>query len=133
MKLANDTLTIIGSYLDTEEDTTAYTYTVIPGISWYSTIKTSVGDTGLKSGNLFTIRIPKESGDAVGTYVDPGSYTGAAGTFTLRQGDVIVRGAVSGMSPAQALKANPGSSFRIMGVTDNRRAPNAPHWKVTGA
>ena len=55
--------------------------------------------------------------------------------FTLKQGDVIVKGIVpdSIVTPVQATKAYPDTSFTIKGVTDNRRAPNAKHWKVVGA
>lgn len=138
MKLCGDTLTLFNARLDKVNDTTVYEKTVISGISWYSTIKTVVGDTGLKSANQFTIRIPIDADFSGKAYSDPASYTGAedvSGLFTLRQGDVIVKGAVpsSIITPAQVHKAYPDTAFTIQGVTDNRRAPNAKHWRVVGA
>lgn len=138
MKLCEDTLTLFNARLDKVNDTTVYEKTVISGISWYSTIKTVVGDTGLKSANQFTIRIPLDADFSGKAYCDPASYTGAedvSGLFTLRQGDVIVKGAVpsSITTPVQAHKAYPDQAFTIQGVTDNRRAPNAKHWRVVGS
>ena len=138
MRLANDVLTLFNSRFDKEYDRTVYEKTIIRNISWYSTIKTAVADTGLKSANTFTIRIPIEADAGGKSYTDPVSYASAddvSGLFTLRQGDTIVKGAVPETieTPAQAHKAYPDTAFTIMGVTDNRRAPNAKHWRVVGA
>lgn len=138
MKLCGDTLTLFNARLDQTEDCTVYEKTVISGISWYGTVKTTVGDTGLKSANQFTIRIPTDADFGGKAYCDPASYTEAgdvSGLFTLRQGDVIVKGSVPATitTPAQAHMAYPDTSFTIQGVTDNRRAPNAKHWRVVGA
>lgn len=138
MKLAQDVLTLFNTRFDKVNDCTAYEKTVISGISWYSTIKTTVADTGLKSANMFIIRIPTTADFSGKAYTDPISYTGAgdvSNLFTLKQGDTIVKGAVPDtiQTPAQAHKAYPETAFTIMGVTDDRRAPNAPHWKVVGA
>ena len=138
MKLCGDTLTLFNARLDKVNDTTVYEKTVISGISWYGTVKTAIGDTGLKSANQFTIRIPLDADFSGKAYCDPASYTAAddvSELFTLRQGDVIVKGAVPDTitTPAQAHKAYPDMAFTIQGVTDNRRAPNAKHWRVVGA
>ena len=138
MKLCGDTLTLFNARLDQEHDCTVYEKTVINGISWYGSVKTTVGDTGLKSANQFTIRIPTDADFGGKAYCDAESYTRAgdvSGLFTLRQGDVMVKGTLpqSITTPAQALKAYPEVSFTIQGVTDNRRAPNAKHWRVVGA
>lgn len=138
MKLCNDTLTLFNARLDKVRDCTVYEKTVITGISWYGTVKTTVGDTGLKSANEFIIRIPLDADFGGKEYCDGESYTKAedvSAKFTLKQGDVIVKGIVpdSITTPAQATKAYPDTSFTIRGVTDNRRAPNAKHWKVVGA
>jgi hypothetical protein len=138
MKLCGDTLTLFNARLDKVNDTTVYEKTVISGISWYSTIKTVVGDTGLKSANQFTIRIPLDADFSGKAYCDPASYTAAddvSGLFTLKQGDVVVKGTVPDTitTPAQIHKAYPETAFTIQGVIDNRRALNAKHWRVVGA
>ena len=138
MRLTNDRLTLFNAWYDKAQDCTVYKKTVITGISWYSTIKTNVGDTGLKSANMFLIRIPVEANTGGKSYTSPAAFDSAENVdslFTLRQGDVIVKGTVSGLitTPAQAHKAYPDAAFTIMGVTDNRRALHARHWKVVGA
>lgn len=138
MKLCEDTLTLFNARLDQTEDCTVYEKTVISGISWYGSVKTTVGDTGLKSANQFTIRIPLDADFGGKAYCDPKSYTEAgdvSGLFTLKQGDVIVKGVVpdSITTPTAAHRAYPDTAFTIQGVTDNRRAPNAKHWRVVGA
>jgi len=54
--------------------------------------------------------------------------------FTLQNGDIIVKGDASGVAnpkPAELQKSYP-EMVTVLGVTDNRRAPNAKHWKVIG-
>ena len=138
MKLANDTLTLFNARFDKAQDCTVYVKTVIYGISWYSTIKTTVADTGLKSANVFTIRIPIDADTSGKSYTDPATWAlsnSVEGLFTLQQGDIIVKGIASSnvTTPAQAHKFYPDTAFTIQGVTDNRRALHAKHWKVVGA
>ena len=138
MRLANDTLTLFNAWFDKAQDCTVYRKTVISGISWYSTIKTNVGDTGLKSANMFTIRIPIDANTGGKSYTSPVEYDSAESVddlFTLRQGDLMGKGIVPNTitTPAQAHKAYPDTAFTIMGVTDDRRALHAQHWKVVGA
>ena len=47
--------------------------------------------------------------------------------------DGVTRAAVTGAewTPAK-LKAAYADCVTVLGVTDNRRAPNAPHWRITG-
>ena len=56
-----------------------------------------------------------------------------SGLWTLKGGDIVVRDLVTGddWTPAR-LKAAYAECVTVLGVTDNRRAPNAPHWRVTG-
>ena len=64
----------------------------------------------------------------------------------IQAGDVIVKGSVpttetvtvNGVSRTVAINWTPAKLKKayadcvtVLGVTDNRRAPNAPHWKVT--
>ena len=69
-------------------------------------------------------------------YADPIAYAGGDPNylFTLKNGDIIVRGAVDeqGLRPADLKKKYP-EIVTILGVTDNTRAPHSKHWKVVGA
>ena len=135
MKLANETITVFNAGVDAETGGNVWTPTVITGASWYmtdaSTVDTSKG--GLVAANKVTVRIPEEV---------------APEGFGLKAGDVIVKGAVplseivtvNGVSstvainwtPAKLKQAYGEDCATVLGVTDNRRAPNAPHWRITG-
>lgn len=59
------------------------------------------------------------------SYTDGENIEG--GSFTDRNQS----GSLSGLTPAQ-LQKKYGEVVTILGVTDNRRAPHAKHWKVIG-
>ena len=69
-------------------------------------------------------------------WAEPAAWDRAAdvsGLWTLRGGDVIARGAVNGgeLTP-EGMREAGLDCMTVLGVTDNRRAPGAPHWRVTG-
>lgn len=135
MKLCNDTITVFNKRWDSESGLDVYIPTVIAGVSWYGDVASNVGDRGLLAANRYTIRIPVNANFGGKTYVDPVAYANEAmisGLFTLANGDKIVKAAVTEeMTPAQ-IDAEYPERCTILGVTDNRRAPNAPHFKVVG-
>ena len=138
MKMCNDTITVFNARVDPDVGGNVWEPTVITGASWYltdaSTVDASKG--GLVAANKATVRIP-EGADAGGkVYADPITYANAedvSGLWTVQAGDIIVKGEVTGASwtPAR-LKAAYADCVTVLGVTDNRRAPNAQHWRVTG-
>lgn len=136
MKLCDEVITVFNARLDAESGMDAYYPTVISGVSWYSeTASTVVDASGLKAADKYTIRIPENADFSGKRYVPPAAYaTGdPAAVFTLKAGDILVKGAVDqgGLRPAD-LQRICGEIVTILGVTDNRRAPNARHWKVVG-
>ena len=135
MRLCNETITVFNSRLDEESGMDTYHHTVISGVSWYSDIAANVeGAGGLKAANKFTIRIPVDANFSGKAYADPIAYAGGDPNylFTLKNGDIIVRGAVNeDLRPAELKKICP-EVVTILGVTDDRRA-RAKHWKVVGA
>lgn len=136
MKLCNDTVTLFNARYDKEDDCTKYVPTVITGVSWYSSEKSSVDSKGLKSANAVTIRIPADAVAGGKAYVGPKSYTSAdsGACWTLNEGDLIAHGSVSLTDPTPAaIQRSCEEVMTIMSVTDNRRAPNAPHWRVIGS
>lgn len=135
MKLCNETVTVFNKRIG---DNGGYDYvpTVISGVSWFCRIESTVND-GLKAANQFIIRIPLDADFGGKSYVDPVAYGEAndvSGVFTLAQGDIIVKAsvAVAPMTPAE-LKERYSDYCTILGVTDDRRAPNAKHWRVVGS
>ena len=134
MKLCEETITVFNARLDEETGYDVYIPTVIRGVSWYSTITSNVDSSGLNAANMFIIRIPVDADFSEKGYTEPVDYpeSDPDSFFTLQQGDIIVHHAVTErMSPA-ALKEQYGEIVTILGVTDNRRALNAKHWKVVG-
>ena len=139
MKLCNDVITVFNARVDPDVGGNVWAPTVITGASWYmtdaSTVDTSKG--GLVAANKVTIRIPENANTGGKTYADPLTYADAesvSGLWTLANGDVIVKGdasATANPTPAKLKKAY-ADCVTVLGVTDNRRAPNAPHWRVVG-
>ena len=138
MRLCNDTITVFNARYDSENDRDVYHATVIVGVSWYDEIASTVDSSGLKAADKYTIRIPQDADFGGKTYVDPITYAQAGSdpvqVFTLKSGDIIVKGAVTAganVRPAD-LQKQYAEAATVLAVTDNRRAPNAPHWKVVG-
>ena len=135
MKQCDDTITLFNVKYDSDSGLDGYNATVITGVSWFCETVSSV-DKGLNAANKFTIRIPETANFGGRTYAAPAEYASAedaSGLFTLHNGDIIVHGAVTETAPRPAALHKKYEAFTVLGVTDNRRARNAPHWKVVGA
>ena len=122
MKLCNDTITVFNARVDPDEGGNVWVPTVITGASWYLTDAATVDASkgGLVAANKVTVRIPVEAAPA---------------EFALKNGDILVKGdaaAVESPTPAKLKKLYGVDCATILGVTDNRRAPRAPHWRITG-
>ena len=138
MKLCNDVITVFNARVDPETGGNVWRPTVITGVSWYMTDASAVdtGKGGLVAANKVTVRIPVGAITGGKAYADPIAYKYGtpAGLWTLQAGDIIVKGAAGGFedpTPAKLKKAY-AECVTVLAVTDNRRAPNAPHWRVTG-
>ena len=138
MRLCNDTITVFNARFDRNNDCDVYHATVIIGVSWYDEIASVVDASGLKAADRYTIRIPIDADFGGKMYVDPVTYAQDGSdpeqVFTLKSGDIVVKGAINAgnhLRPADLQKTY-AEVATILGVTDNRRAPNAPHWKVVG-
>lgn len=137
MQLCNETITVFNALMESENGYELYYGTVIKGVSWYCEIASNVDSSGLKAANKFTIRIPTDADTGDKIYLDPVEYAKTADptkTFTLKSGTIIVKGEVSDspVKPAD-LKKEYAEFVTVLGVTDNRRAPRAKHFKVVGA
>ena len=138
MKQCNETVTVYNARVDPAQRMEIYIPTVLVGVSWHSETISAVVESGLKAANRFTLRIPEEVYASGKTFADPKDYRAAAdvsGSWTLQKGDVILRGACTDtLTPAQLRERFGADNVpTILGVTDNRHAPNAKHWKVVGA
>lgn len=122
MKLCNDVITVFNARVDPDEGGNMWAPTVITGASWWATDASTVdaGKGGLVAANKVIVRIPEEAAPA---------------ELVLKNGDIIVRGdasAVESPTPVKLKQLYGVDCATILGVTDNRRAPNAPHWRITG-
>ena len=137
MKLCNETVTVFNKKLNSEKGWNSYIPTVIHGVSWYCEIASVVDGSGLHAANHFTIRIPEDADTGNKSYADPITYADepiSSGLWTLANGDILVKAEVTDdtLTPAQ-IHATSSDCCTVLGVTDNRRAPNAPHFKVVGS
>ena len=122
MKLCNDVITVFRAQVDPDTGGNAWTGTAVTGVSWYMTdaVTLDASKGGLVAAGKVIVRIPEEA---------------AGAGFTVGAGDIIVRGDASEMAdptPASLKAAYGADCMTVLGVTDNRRAPRAPHWRVTG-
>ena len=121
MRLCNDTVTVFSYAVDAATHAPTYTPHVIEGVSWYATAAETVDPKGgLVAAHKVTVRIPA-------------AVIPAGLVFTSK--DVVVKGDASAATATPAaLKAAYGDDCAtVLAVTDNRRAPNAPHVKVVGS
>ena len=135
MNLATETITVFNPKYDTDVDDNVWHGTVISGVSWYGHTRDTITDKGLKAADTYTIRIPVEADTGGSDYVLPSVFASmedVSQSYTLSEGSVIVRGVAptSGMTPT--ILRQTYEMLTILGVTDNRRAPHAPHFRITG-
>jgi len=121
VKLCNDVITVFNARVDPDVGGNVWKPTVITGASWWATDATTVdtGKGGLVAANKVIARIPVEA---------------APEGLELKNGDILVKGDASEVenpTPAKLKKLYGADCATILGITDNRRAPNAPHWRVT--
>ena len=136
MRQCNETITVFNKRQASGTGYDVYIPTVIAGVSWFCEIASTVDVSGLRAANKFTIRIPLDADFSEKSYVTPAEYAASEDSdtiFTLGNGDIIVKVAIteSGLKPAD-LQARYGEVVTVLGVTDNRGAKKAPHWKVVG-
>ena len=134
MRECNKTITVFNARMDAEDGYDVYYPTIIRNVSIYLQVASEVTLSGLNAANKVTIRIPIDANFSGKTYVKPVEFAAAdpETAFTLKQGDVIVEAEETERLDPVQLKNKYGEVITILGVTDNRSRPRAPHWKVVG-
>ncbi len=135
MFLCDETITLYNARYDAENDLDVYERTQINGVHWYCETVSTVETSGLRAANRVTVRIPEEADFGGKGHVDRVAYTESnpETTFTLKAGDIIVRGVATEVHPLpKDLQHKYAECITVLGVTDMTVAPNAPHWKVVG-
>lgn len=138
MKKCDNTITLYNAKYDANLDLDVYVRTVITGVSWFRKMTANVVNSGLRTADTVVCRVPVDADFGSKSYVSPKAYEGLTPAeteafWTLKQGDIIVRGVATEESPIPAsLHAKYDEVLTILSVTDDRDG-KAPHWKVTGA
>ena len=129
---AMETITLFNAAYNAETGYDVYIPTVITGVSWLEEDTAAVDTQGIRSTKKYTVRIPEDADFSGKAYVEPAGYTGDTSTFTLMNGDIIIRGAEDTITSPTELKKKYRNLMTVLGVYDFRKAPNARHWKVVG-
>ena len=137
MKLCNETITVFNQRYDADLGDNVLIPTTITGTSWFGTAAEAVdAEGGLKEASKIIIRIPASANAGGKAYADPLTWKNAedaSGLWTLQGGDLIVKGTAEGNDWTQKRLGQTFAGIcKVLAVTDNRRAPNAPHFKVVG-
>lgn len=85
---------------------------VIADVSVFGNTAVRVGDNGLSTADVYTVRIPEERGK-----------------FTISEGDWIVIGEADEENPTKAQLEKKYQTLTVVGVTDNR-GKRGGHYKV---
>ena len=127
MFLADKTITVFNSRFNASTDCDTYVKTVIKGVSWRKEIKTNFDSPGIKAADVYIIRIP-ETAICNKDFVEPESFTDPATQYTLKPGDIIIKGETVAQTPTEAAE-----KVTISSVIDNRDGRKGKHIKVVGA
>lgn len=111
----------------------AWIRTQITGASWYGHQGANVGDSGLVTADQYVVRIRDWS---TGAYVPPDTWNALEakpdGVWTVRNGDVVVKGLVDDEPTGITQITNKyQDSFVVTGVFDNRRIA-LKHLRIEG-
>lgn len=139
MRLADETITVINSFLDEETGLDTYHASVIKGVSWFSravsVVDADANVGGLKVADEITIRIPVDADLGEKQVVEPWDYTDPETQICFKRGDIIVKGTLSAsesLTPADVQRRH--NMCTILTATDSTvRAPKGKHWRITGS
>ena len=115
---------------------TVYLKTHIRGVSFYTKQVTNVSDQGLKSADLYQIRIPLSADTQGKQYIDADKYRELSAEeaekyWTINTGDLFGKGLLDDFEKeSEFLKQQ--YTGKILSFSDNRRG-NLQHWKIGGA
>lgn len=136
MKNCDEVITVFNQRANPDNRDLVWVPTVIKGVSWYDTqVETVSAAGGLLTADKIVVRIPADADTQGKVYAPWLAYAAAedvSGLFTLKKA-VIVRGEAQGDQwTPETLKAAFDDCMIVKTVADNRRAPNAPHFRVVG-
>lgn len=113
-----------------------YLKTQIKGVNFYTKQQTTVADQGLKSADLYQIRIPLSADTQGKQYIDADQYKKlsdeeAVHYWTINNGDLFGKGLLEDFEKESEFLERQYTG-KILSLSDNRRG-NLQHWKIGGA
>jgi len=108
----------------------AYHRAVVKGIHWFTDHKVSLGESGLKSADVYKIRIPGESCAGYLPLAEFQALADKGGHWTVAKGDYFVRGEM-GAEIEKPADLSPYDPARVMSWSDNRHG-TIPHIRMGG-
>lgn len=128
------TITLYNKYEDRSNGPTVTVWkkTVLNNCYFGAVSGKSLSDTTLSEQNSFVCRIPENN-----AFTE--DYNGADNTFTLRPGDIIVKGDIAeeiadvkGIRASDLLSRYAGKSFVVKSVSINTVIPFDKHYRASG-
>lgn len=132
--IVNTDITIFNRKANPETRKMEYCRTILYGVHWYTDQKTAVTDHGLKSGDIYKIRIPMKNREG---YIPPVEYAvlpweKRQDYWTVENGDLFVKGVVNtGITKLSELYAQHHEIGQVYSYSDNRFGLN-PHIRIGG-
>lgn len=98
--ITNSDITIYNAYYNKERGITEYNRTVIRGVNWQGSKKSTVSDKGIKNADYANIFIPMSADFDGKTYIGPRQYNQLSpevvrNYFTFQTNDKIVNGMIT--------------------------------------
>lgn len=124
------TVTLYNKYTENRQE--RWQRTVIEGVSWFGKERVSVSAEGSSSADTVVVRIPESSLTA---YAPPSLWLADREGWTLRNGDVLVKGALDiEVAPEESISkvlAASEQTVTIGSIGDNRQG-SLSHIRVSG-
>lgn len=131
----NTNITVYNKYSDPTTRSAKYSRSVVKDVHWMGTVASSASKSGRLASNVAKIMIPVAAG---ANYVAPKAWAALvskAGKFTLKDGDVIVKGVVDDVvSDSFTLAELVAKYDDVVTITSvdfyNTGSINMHHWEV---
>lgn len=131
--ITNASITIFNKLANTEKKCFEYRRHYISEVHWHTDQKVEVSDKGVKSADIYEIRIPKES---LTGYVAPDEYVKhppSANQWTVENGDLFILGECALANPTLGELERMHQPFGIVKSWSDNRRGRMPHIRIGGA
>ena len=132
--ITNADITLYNHRMNKETRLDEWHRTVLKGVHFYVDHKVAVGDKGLNGADVYKIRIPETAACQKG-YVPESEFLSLEGepeSWTLRKGDVVVRGICELEIEKPADLAGHGVQYCTVTSWSDNHFGGLPHWRVGG-